>query len=111
MRLSEISSALEMEEITDVAQDSLEVKTGYVSDLLSDVMANAEEGSLWITLQTHLNIIAVATMRRVAGILIVNGRRPDEETVSRARAERVPIFITSLSAFEAAGRLYRLLHA
>ena len=99
---------------------SLDVKTGreglsnevtgvYVSDLLSDVMANSKEGNIWITLQTHLNIVAVAGLKNLAAIIIVNNRQPHEEVLQKAEAERIIIMTTPLPAFETAGRLYQLL--
>ena len=86
-----------------------EVKGVYVSDLLSDVMANSKEGDIWITLQTHLNIVAVAGLKNLAAIIIVNNRQPQEEILQKAEAEKVAIMTTPLTAFEAAGRLYQLL--
>ena len=85
-----------------------EVKTGYASDLLSDVLANSIEGDLWVTRQTHLNIVAIAVMRDLSGILLVNGVEPDPDTVEKAAEKMVPIFRTSFSAFEAVGRLYQM---
>jgi len=110
MKLEEIRESLGLEEITRVEADDREVSGGYVSDLLSDVMAHAMEGDLWITLQTHLNIVAVSSMRKVAGVVIVNGRRPDEETVRKAETEGIPLFLTGMTAYETAGRLYQLLN-
>ena len=52
------------------------VEGGYVSDLLSDVIAGAQEGDLWVDLQIHQNIVAVAVLKDLAGILIVGGRNP-----------------------------------
>ncbi len=86
-----------------------EVRGGYVGDLLSDVIANASESDLWITVQTHANIVAVATLKDLAGIVIVNGKVPDDATLKRAKAEKIPIFSTKLSAFEVAGKLYKIL--
>ncbi|MEJ2701631.1 MAG: hypothetical protein P8Z79_04250 [Sedimentisphaerales bacterium] len=92
------------------AKDSLdrEVVRGYASDLLSDVLANTEEGDLWITLQIHQNIAAVASMKNLAGIVLVNGREPEQETVEKAEAENIVIVVTDLPAFELVGRLYGL---
>jgi len=85
-----------------------EVRGGYASDLLSDVMANAQDGDVWVTLQRHVNIVAVAELKNLAAIVIVNGRQPEAETRARAAEHGVAIVVTSLSAFEAAGRLYQL---
>ena len=54
-----------------------EIAGAYVSDLLSDVIANAAVGDVWITLQLHVNIVAVASMKELSGIIIINGRQPE----------------------------------
>lgn len=87
------------------AADSV-VSGGYASDLLSDVMANARDGDAWVTLQKHVNIVAVAQLKGLAAIVLVNGRQPEPETLARAVEHRVPIVTTPLSAFDVAGRLY-----
>ncbi|MCP4665782.1 MAG: serine kinase [Deltaproteobacteria bacterium] len=75
---------------------------------MSDVMANAREDDLWITLQIHQNVVAVAVMKSLSGIILVNNREPEEDTVQKAEAEKVPILISSLPAFEVVGRLFEL---
>ncbi len=82
------------------------VAGGYVSDLLSDVMANAQKGDVWITLQTHPNIVAVAVLKEIAGIIIAGGRKPEPETLKKATQEKLPLMTTELSSFEIAGRVY-----
>ncbi len=86
--------------------EAREVHGGYASDLLSDVMGNAREGDLWITLQKHVNIVAVAQLKGIAAIVLVDGRRPDADTAERAAAEHIPIVSTDFEAFEAAGVLH-----
>lgn len=85
------------------------VTGAYCSDLLSDVMANAKKGDLWITLQTHQNIVAVASLAELAGIIITRDARPDPDTVVKAEKENVPILTSPLPGFELAGKLYCLL--
>jgi predicted transcriptional regulator len=85
-----------------------EVSGGYCGDLLSDVMANSKKGALWLTVQSHQNIVAVAVLRELAGIILVNGRKPDEDTKAKAEGEGIPILLSSLPAYELAGRLYDL---
>ena len=85
-----------------------EVSGGYSSDLLSDVIANAEENNIWITLQIHVNIVAVANLKELAGIILVNGRQPEEATLNKAKQENILIMLTELSTFEIVGKLYEL---
>ncbi|MCU0554086.1 MAG: DRTGG domain-containing protein [Syntrophales bacterium] len=87
-----------------------EVKGGYVGDLLSDVMANSKEGDLWITRQVHQNIVAVASLKDLAGIVLIQGSEPAPDTAAKANAEGIPILVTDLPAFEIVGRIYKLIH-
>ena len=109
MKLMEIIEKLQFEVLT--AKDKLdeEVTGGYTSDLLSDVIANSKKGSLWITLQTHQNIIAVARLKDLAGIIIVNNREPDVDTLAKAKEENVPLLRSREMAFEISGKLYALI--
>lgn len=85
------------------------VSGGYASDLLSDVIANSKTGNVWITMQVHVNIVAVALLKDLAGIVIVQGRQPAEETLKKAKEEKVAIIVSDLPAFETAGKLHALL--
>jgi hypothetical protein len=85
-----------------------EVTGGYASDLLSDVIANGKEGDIWVTLQIHQNIVAVASMNKLAGIVLVNGREPEKETLDAAGEEEMPIMVTELPSFQIIGNLYEL---
>ncbi len=84
-----------------------EVTCGYASDLLSDVLAHAVEGSVWVTLHIHQNIVAVASHKDLAGVILVQGREPDADTVAKAEEEKIPLLVTDLPAFELVGRLYK----
>ncbi len=83
-----------------------EVKAGYCGDLLSEIMANAPPGCVWLTVQGHQNIVAVAVLREMAAVVLTGGRAPDEETVRKAEQEGIPILTGPHSAYDLAGRLY-----
>ena len=85
-----------------------EVTGGYASDLLSDVIAHSRKGNIWITIQTHPNIVAVATMKELAGIILAGGREPDADTIQKAEEEEIPILISPLFTFELVGKLYQI---
>jgi hypothetical protein len=108
LKLFEVVEKLQLEIRTGANRLDVAVNRGYASDLMSDVMAHAAEGDLWVTLQTHQNIVAVAAMKALAGIILVSGREPEEETVRKAEAEDVPILISRMPAFELVGRLFEL---
>ena len=106
MKLRELVKKFNLE--VKCAADRLDrkIEGGYVSDLLSDVIANGKAGDLWVTLQIHQNIVAVASLNNLAVIVIVNGRQPEEETIRKAEKEGIPIMVSKMSAFELVGRLY-----
>ncbi len=109
MNVSAIVEKLNLTIACGEEQLSQNVTGGYVGDLLSDVMANSKEGHLWITRQTHQNIVAVASLKELAGIIIVQGKEPESDTLEKATAEGIPILITELSAFDIVGKLYNIL--
>ena len=82
------------------------IKGGYCGDLLSDVMANAPNGSIWLTVQTHQNIVAVAVLHEMAAIVLTGGQEPDQETIEKANEEGIPILMWPATAFELAGRVH-----
>jgi len=82
------------------------ISGGYVSDLLSDVMGNAREGQVWVTLQTHKNVMAIASLKDLAAVILVKGNQPDEDTLKQSNEEGVPILGTDKPTFEIAGELY-----
>ena len=106
MTLKEAEQKIGLEVVAAKDYADREITGGYSSDLLSDVLANAAEGNVWVTMQNHLNIVAVAVMRGISAIIIVNGRKPDEQTISKANQEKVVIMLSKLPAFEVIGRLY-----
>lgn len=109
MKVNDLVNKLNLKVFCGDSALDMEIADGYTSDLLSDVMGHIEEGMIWITMQTHPNIIAVAALKEVAGILIVNGVSPAEETLQKANAEGVALLGTGMSAFEATGKIYQLL--
>jgi serine kinase of HPr protein (carbohydrate metabolism regulator) len=108
MKIIDIVKKLELEVISGQELLDREVTGGYAGDLLSDVLANAEEGNIWITMQIHQNIIAVASSKELSGIIIVNRRIPEEETLMCAKDEKIPVMISNLLTFEVVGRLYEI---
>jgi len=108
MTLRNISEALHL--VVRTGEDLLDraVTGGYAGDLLSDVLAHAAKGDVWITLQTHTNIVAVASAKELGGIIIVQGRTPEEETLRKAREEHIPILVSSLSTYDVVCQLCEL---
>ena len=108
MKLAEVVKQCNLELTPADTSLDRDVTGGYCSDLLSDVMAHSKKGNIWITLQAHPNIIAVAVLKELSAIVLVNGRKPDEETINKARSEKIPLLMSALSAFDLIGQLYAL---
>jgi predicted transcriptional regulator len=109
MKITDIIKGLNLKVISGQNGLSNEITGGYVSDLLSDVMGNAREGQVWITLQTHQNIIAVGSLKDLSAIIIVKGFVPETDTIEKSNVENIPVLSTELDTFTIAGKLYDLL--
>jgi predicted transcriptional regulator len=109
MKISDVITALNLRIVSGNNGISNIVTGGYVSDLLSDVMGNAKEGQIWITLQTHQNIIAVGSLKEIAAIIIVKGFIPENDTIEKSNIENIPVLSTDLDTFNIAGKLFELL--
>ncbi len=81
---------------------------GYASDLLSCVMAGGSHQGVWVTLQSHVNIVAVAALLDLAAVIITENALPDEATIARANAEGITLLVTSLPTFTVVGQLWEL---
>lgn len=108
MTLADVVAELELTVFAGESRLQRPVKNGYAGDLLSDVMARGGEDVLWITIQIHPNIVAVAVLKDLAAVIISGGRTPEPETVQRAEKEELPLLGSTLGAFELAGRLHGL---
>ena len=108
MKMGEIVKSCNLQVVCGDKALEKDVTGGYASDLLSDVMANSMKGDIWITLQVHPNIVAVAMLKEIVGIVMINGRKPEEETIKKAQAEGLPIMTTDLPTFEIVGKLYEM---
>jgi hypothetical protein len=109
MNLQSMIEKLELRLLTASGNFSDVVPTsGYCSDLLSCVMAGANKDGLWITLQSHDNIVAVAALLEVAAVIITENAQPDPSTINRANAKKVILLSTPLSNYAIIGKLWEL---
>lgn len=108
MKIIDVVKALSLKVLSGEKFLEKEVTGGYAGDLLSDTLANSKKGNIWITMQIHQNIIAVASAKELSGIIIVNGRKPEEETLKKAEEEKIPVMSSNLLTWEVVGRLYEI---
>jgi predicted transcriptional regulator len=109
MTVRELAQTLNLEILTGEAGLSQEVEHGYVSDLLSDVIGNALENSVWITVQRHVNVLGVAKLKNIVAIITPRSLKIDEELIERARAEEIALLRSERPAFEVVGMVYGVL--
>lgn len=105
MTLSELAAILEAEIYAGRESLTVEISSGYASDMLSDVMGHASRGQVWFTIQTHPNIAAVALLLNLAAVVITGGHQPDPAVVAKAQSESLVLLGTPFSTFEAIRRL------
>jgi len=105
MLASELVSVLQAEIAAGANKLDREVSGGYASDLLSCVMASARPGNVWVTLQAHMNVIAVAVLLDLSAVVITEGVRPDAEVLARAEEKGIPVLLYPHGTFTAVALL------
>ena len=111
MKVREVVEALNLKVLSGAEGLDKEVEGCYVSDLLSDVMGNAEMGHIWITLQTHKNVMAIASLKELAAVILVKGLTASDDTLEQSNEEGIPFLSTDAETFETAGKIYKMLNA
>ena len=104
VKLSSVMDTVKAEPLTDKVEADL--AGCYISDLLSDVLAHANPGMMWVTVQTHRNVISCALTKDIGTILFTCGRKPDEAVLAEAELEGIVLLSTKLTTYEAAGKLW-----
>src|SRR5512137_973567 len=104
MKLKEIADKLELEKLTPVFDK--EVTGVYISDMVSDVIANAKAGNLLVTVQVHANALAAANLVDICGIVVAQGKQPAEDVLKMAERHEITIFATDLNRWQLATKLY-----
>ena len=110
MKVSDLINTEHFSLVTEGVNCDREICGGYTSDLLSDVMGNSDEGMVWITIQTHKNIVAIASLKELACVIIANGNRPSQDLKDAAINEDIPILSTSMSSFDCSGIIHQMLN-
>lgn len=110
MKVRDIVEKLDLKVCSGEQGLSNEIEGGYTSDLLSDVMGNADNDQVWITLQTHKNIMAIASLKELAAVILVKGYEPEAEAAEQSNTEGIPILSSEEEAFELTGKLYQLIN-
>ncbi|NLM00326.1 MAG: hypothetical protein GX220_02590 [Treponema sp.] len=108
MNISNLAKVLNLQ-IIQGEFDDREITCAYTSDLLSDVMGNAEDESVLITIQAHKNTIAVATLKDSPAIIVCNNRPIPEDMIEAAKDEGIAVFLSAETQFEISGKLYKIL--
>lgn len=105
MKSLTVAALLEQDsfELTNPGADlTREINSVYIGDLLSWVMSHSEHNCAWITVQTHINIVAVAVLLDMSCIILPEGCKPEEDTLAKAREENIPILTSPWTAYEIA---------
>ena len=108
MTVKEIIETLDLQCLNEANLD-MEVTGAYASDLLSDVMGNARSGQIWITMQTHKNVTAIASLKDIPAVIIVRDGVPDPDMLEHAKEEDICLLVTKDATFQICGKLYELL--
>jgi hypothetical protein len=109
MTLQEIVDRLDLSVLTEAKDfQSINPASGYASDLLSCVMAGAKQNGVWVTLQAHNNIVAVAALLELSAVIITEDAQPDPATIAKANEEGITLLATPKPTFYIIGELWEM---
>ena len=103
MKVSDLITLAQARNLTEQVSTDREISCGYACDLLSWVMAHGEEGMAWVTVQTHLNVIAVAALADMACVVLPEGITMEQDVLAKANAEGMCVLTSPLTAYEICG--------
>ncbi|KJF28206.1 AraC family transcriptional regulator [Clostridium aceticum] len=109
MTVEELSNKLGLEVVAGQQSITKAVKGAYIGDLLSWVMAHIDSEDAWITIQTNINVIAVAALRDVSCVIVVENADIEAPTINKANEEGIPLLRSSLNAYKLAVQVYKFL--
>lgn len=104
MTVKELETNLKLKPLNQIYDK--EIDGAFVSDMVSDVMASAKVGSVWVTVQTHKNVVAAANLVDLAAIIIVRGKKVPDDTIELADRAKMTVFATDEDTFQVAIKLY-----
>lgn len=102
MKISEFYAKTKLNCLNSEVMNDQEISGVFIGDLLSWVMGNGEKGQIWITIQAHLNVVAVAALKEFSAIILAHGVTFDEETLAKASEEKILVFSSDLPVYEVA---------
>jgi serine kinase of HPr protein (carbohydrate metabolism regulator) len=108
MTIRQIVESLSLRTLCAKNNLDLEIQGGYASDMLSCVMAGARQGNLWVTLLTHLNVIAVAVLLEIPAIIITENAPLESAVLTKAEEEGIVVLQTPENTYTVVGKLYTL---
>ena len=100
MNVQELIALTGAKDMTPEAPKTAEVTCGYTCDLLSWVMAHGKAGMAWVTVQTHMNVIAVASLMEMSAVIIPEGIVMEEASLAKAREEGICVLQSEKTAYE-----------
>jgi hypothetical protein len=106
MKLRELAETADLFVLTPMPDGEEELTHGYTSDLLSNILAHIQPGSVLVTTQLHQDVVAVAALAGIRAVIFSCGCRPDEELLRRATEEKLTLFTAEADSFEVVGQLY-----
>lgn len=104
MRVAELKDKLELKPLNDVYDK--EIDGVFISDMVSDVMAGAKPGAVWVTTQTHKNVVAAANLVDISAVIVTRAKAVPDETLEMATRAELTVFSTDLETYDLVGKLH-----
>ena len=106
MKVCELAKEIGAEYLNKADTEKV-ISSGFVCDLLSWAMAKGKSGMAWVTVQSHLNVIAIAALHDISCVVLPENINMEQSVIDKANEEGINILVSGLSAYEICGILYK----
>ena len=106
MNVRELKELLNARSLTPSLPEDAEVTCGYSCDLLSWVMSHGDSGMAWTTVQTNMNVVAVAVLADMACVILPEDVEMEKEVLDKATGEGIVVLSSPLTSYEICGRMH-----
>ena len=103
MTIKDLLPRIEGTLLTEGSDLSRNISTGYACDLLSWVLAHGQKGMAWATVQTHINVVAIAVLMEMSCIILAEGNQLESDSLAKAKEEGLTVLTTRKTAYEVCG--------
>ena len=100
MTVNAFAQKYDLQILSEGTTFSSEIKGCFSGDLLSLAMSGVCQSDAWITVQTNMNILGVASLTEASCVIVANNMNVPTDVIEKAREENICLLRSERTSFE-----------